>query len=74
MATAKTDPAEICADIHRLLVTIIRGNPPGAADDIFEMLGRLDVTDKQQFWGWLSQHDPNLKRWLIQQGSTRRAA
>lgn len=74
MATAKTNFSEIGADIHRLLVTIIRGNPAGAAEDIFEMLGRLDESDKQQFWAWLTKHDPNLKQWLIAQGKPYRRA
>ena len=74
MRTAKTNFPEICTDIHRLLVTIIRGNPAEAAEDIFEMLGRLDEDDKQQFWAWLTEHDPNLKHWLVRQGRQRRVA
>ena len=74
MQTAKTDPAEICADIHRLLLTIIRGAPTRAAEDIFDLLERLDQDDKRLFWNWLTQHDPNLKQWLIKQGTQRRAA
>ncbi|MGF1518138.1 MAG: hypothetical protein ACFCVB_10085 [Nodosilinea sp.] len=69
MQTAKTNPNEICADIHRLLVTVIRGNPQGAAADIFDLLGRLDPGDKQQLWAWLDQRDRNLKQWLINQRS-----
>jgi hypothetical protein len=74
MQTAKTDPTEICADIHLLLVTVIRGNPQGAAADIFDLLGRLGPDDKQQLWAWLDQHDRNLKQWLRTQGNQRKAA
>jgi uncharacterized protein (DUF2249 family) len=73
MVTAKNNLSEIWFDVHRLLLTIIRGSPAEAADEIFEMLGRLDEGDKHQLWAWLSEHDPNLKQWLIKQGNQRRA-
>ncbi|MEA5452030.1 hypothetical protein VB780_25880 [Leptolyngbya sp. CCNP1308] len=74
---AKHDPAEICSDIHRVLLTIVRGygrDRHGAANEIFDMLGRLDPDDKQQLWVWLDQRDRNLKQWLMTQGNQRRAA
>lgn len=77
MQTAKIDPIEICADIHQLLVAIIRGygrDRGGAVSEIFDLLGRLDPEDKQQFWVWLDQRDRNLKQWLMTQGNQRRAA
>lgn len=74
MQTAKTDPNEICADIHRLLLTIIRGDPNGGKDKVFYLLGWLDPSDKQQLWAWLDERDRNLKQWLMTQGNQRRAA
>lgn len=77
MQTAKIDPIEICTDIHQLLVTIIRGygrDHSGAVSEIFDLLGRLDPEDKQQFWVWLDRSDRNLKQWLMTQGNQRRAA
>jgi hypothetical protein len=73
MQTAKTDPNEIYADIHRLLLTTIRGDPNGGRDKVFYLLGQLDADDKQQFWVWLDQCDRNLKQWLMTQGNQRRA-
>lgn len=70
MQTAKTDPNEICADIHRLLLTIIRGDRKGGRDEIFYLLGQLEPEDKLQFWVWLDQCDRNLKQWLINQRSS----
>ncbi len=65
-----------CKQIHRLLLTILRGNndnPTAAAAEIFELLSRLDDSDKRIFWDWLSEHDSNLKRWLRRQGRRRAA-
>lgn len=73
MQTAKTEPNEICTDIHRLLLTIIRGDPHGSRAEVFYLLGQLDPDDKRQFWVWLDQRDRNLKQWLMTQGNQRRA-
>ncbi|NER80591.1 MAG: hypothetical protein F6K42_13655 [Leptolyngbya sp. SIO1D8] len=62
-------------ELHRWLTTVLRSNPTKVdIDDCLDLLGKLSQSEKQAFWTWLSQHDPNLKKWLTQQGQQRRAA
>jgi len=43
--------------------------------DLFDLLGRLESGDKRQFWGWLGETAPNIRRWLMAKaGGSRRAA
>jgi hypothetical protein len=43
--------------------------------DLFALLGRLDLEEKQAFWAWLGANAPNVRKWLMAKGSeTRRAA
>lgn len=67
MQTAKTDMAEICHDIHQVILMVARSNPHAAGADVLDMLGRLDQADKRSLWSWLGQYDPNLRQWLINQ-------
>lgn len=59
-------------DLHRWLTTVVRNKPDWEdIEDCFDLLSRLSQQEKQAFWAWLTQHDPNLKQWLVQQGRRR---
>ncbi len=43
--------------------------------DLFDLLGQLEPGHKRDFWGWLGETAPNIRRWLMATGgSYRRAA
>jgi hypothetical protein len=42
--------------------------------DLFDLLGRLETSEKRIFWAWLATNAPNVRRWLMAKGSLRRVA
>ncbi len=43
--------------------------------DLFDLLGQLEPGHKRDFWAWLGENAPNVRKWLMAQGgSLRRAA
>lgn len=43
--------------------------------DLFDSLGQLEPGHKRDFWAWLGENAPNVRKWLMAQGgSLRRAA
>jgi hypothetical protein len=42
--------------------------------DLFDLLGRLEPEAKREFWTWLGDTAPNIRRWLMAKGEARRAA
>lgn len=52
--------------------------PPHSADDLadlFDLLSQLEPQAKREFWAWLGNTAPNIRRWLMAKGGgSRRAA
>lgn len=62
--------AKDCKAIHNIVLAMARLKPSDRdVADILDLLSRLDQLEKQHFWDWLHEHDPNLKKWLIYQGN-----
>ena len=62
--------AKDCKAIHDIVLAVARFNTRDRdVTDILDLLGLLDQLEKQHFWDWLNEHDPNPKKWLIYQGN-----
>jgi hypothetical protein len=42
-----------------------RGHTQEDLSDLFDLLGLLELAEKQAFWAWLGANAPNVRRWLI---------
>ena len=66
-----------CKALYSVLQTFL-AMPPHSADDLadlFDLLGQLEPQGKRQFWAWLGDNAPNIRRWLMAKaGGSRRAA
>ena len=65
------------ADCQALLAVIqafLRSRPHRQIDldELFEMLGAMELAEKQAFWTWLGEQAPNIKKWLIAKGAEHR--
>ena len=71
---APSDSEKILGVVQQFLSWRGRVQPQDLAD-LFALLGRLDLEEKQAFWAWLGVNAPNVRKWLMAKGSeTRRAA
>ena len=71
---AESECKKLLALVQQFLTWRGQVQPQDLAD-LFALLGRLDLEEKQAFWAWLGVNAPNVRKWLMAKGSeTRRAA
>ncbi|XGB43212.1 MAG: hypothetical protein LVS60_05400 [Nodosilinea sp. LVE1205-7] len=69
--------ARDCRALLGVIQAFIRMAPHSDQDlaDLMDLLGQLEQGQKRDFWAWLGENAPNVKKWLMAKGgSYRRAA
>ena len=69
---AETD----CQALLEVIQAFLRSRPHRQMDldELFEMLGAMELAEKQAFWTWLGEQAPNIKKWLMAKGAKHRRA
>jgi hypothetical protein len=69
----ETKDCEALLEVIQAFLTMLHDDDDLA--DLFDLLGRLEPQDKREFWTWLGDTAPNIRRWLMAKGGgSRRAA